>query len=496
MSGSLAPHTPVPPQGPSAADPRAPSSGPVGSTGRGDGGVEFVRIGVAGPASRADLAVPAGIPLARLLPTLVREAGEDPEPDGGVQHGGWLLRRADGTRLDPARSLAAQGVREGDMLFTGRGTDDTTPPLYDDVAEVIGQEGVRGAWPPVATRRVTGTLTAVAAVAACGALAAAPDRLPGWLGLGLAVLALGAGVLLSRAFGDTRAGTFAAVLAAPPAMVGAVRLLGTEAGMVDGFTAGHLLLACAVLSVVGVLGPVLVGAGDDTFTALVVTGPLAAVGAVIGAVWDVDPAQAAAVAAPLALALSTVWPTLALRLARIPAPRVAATAEELEELPSQLEHAQLRDRVARARRLLLGLLVGSHVVAGIGALVLFASGDLWPSVVGGVLVLLMLLRARLFRDVGQAAIPLTTALVTAAGAAAFGLAGRLGDTLALLGVALPAAVVVALVSGAIGLFAGRAKTNPRLSRALDMVETLLLLTVVPFVLAVWDVYGLLLNFRV
>ncbi|MDT0305680.1 type VII secretion integral membrane protein EccD [Streptomyces sp. DSM 44917] len=465
--------------------------GPAAATGSAPPAVEFVRIGLAGPAGRADLAVPASVPLARLLPTLLTHAGQDPGPDGGTRHGGWVLRRADGTRLDPAAGLAAQGVAEGDLLFLGHGAEDVPEPLYDDVVEVIGERAVRAPWPAAATRRAAAALTALATLAACGALAAAPGRLPGWLGLAVAAFALAVGVLASRAFADTGAGTFAGVLAAPPAMLGAARLLGTG----DGWGAGHLLLACAVLAAVGALGPVLIGGGDGTFTALVTAGALAAPGPLICALSDAGPARAASVAAPLALALTTAWPAVALRVARIPAPQVAATPDELKALPSQLAHDQLAARVARARRLLAGLLTGSHVVAGGGTLVLFADDGLWPGVLGGTLVLLTLLRARLFRDAAQTAVPLATALAGAAGAAAFTVLDARGETAPLLGALLPAALAVALISGATALFAGRVRTNPRASRALDLLETALLLAVVPLTLAAWEVYTALLDLR-
>ncbi|GAB2886085.1 type VII secretion integral membrane protein EccD [Streptomyces mayteni] len=459
------------------------------------GGTDFVRIGLAGPSSRADLAVPAGVPLARLLPSLLRHAGEDPGADGGVRHGGWSVRRGDGTRLDAAVPLAAQGVQEGDLLFLRHGDEDTAPPLYDDVTEVIGQHAVLTGWPAAATRRTAAALAAVGVLVGCGALAGAIGRTPGWLGLAVALCTLAVGTLLARAFGDVAAGTVAALLAAPPAMLGAVRLLGTEAGTVDGFTGGHLLLACAVLAAVGALGPVLVGGGDGAFAALVVVGPLAASGALLSAGWDVRPAEAASVAAPLALALSTLWPALALRLARLPAPRVAGSPEDLEALPSQLEYEALRAGVARARRLLGGLSVGGHVVAGAGTLVLFASPGPWPWALGAVLVVLTLLRARLFREAGQVAVPLATALLAVVGAAGFTLTDRVGEALPLLGVALPAALLLALVSGGVALSAGRVSLNPRLARAFDVFETVALLAVVPLVLAVWEVYSALLELR-
>ncbi|RKN43031.1 EsaB/YukD family protein [Streptomyces hoynatensis] len=501
-------------------------------------GATFVRIGLAGPAGRADLAVPAGVPLARLMPALLRHAGEEPGPDGGVGHGGWVLRRADGTRLDTAAPLAAQGVGEGDLLFVGRGSDDTTPPLYDDVVEVMGREirgdlrgdvrrdlrgdfrgdfrgensagtagaaggagggGGRGSagggLPAAAVRGATGALATLAVLAACAALDAAPGALPGWLGLATAVCALSFGLLLSRAFGDTRAGVLASVLAAPPAMLGAVRLLGGGTGILGGATAGQLLLACGVLALIGAVGPLLADGGDGAFAALVTAGPLTATGALVCAVWDVAPARAAAIAAPLALALTTLWPTVAVRLAGIPGPQVAATVEELDALPSQLAYDRLRARIAAARRLLLGMQAGSHLVAGGGAVVLFGSGRLWPGVLGAALTLLMLTRTRLFAGPAQAAVPLTCALLAAGGAAAAYVTGRFGETVPMLGVALPGALLIALAAGLVGLFTGRTRLNPRLSRAIDLLEGTLLLSVVPLCLAVWEVYPALLDLR-
>ncbi|ONK16066.1 type VII secretion integral membrane protein EccD [Streptomyces sp. MP131-18] len=491
MSASLTHHpaAPHPPDPAARAAPRAPAgaSPPAAAA--------FVRIGLAGPAGRTDLAVPAAVPLASMLPMLLQQSGEGPGPDGGVRHGGWVLRRADGTRLEAATSLAEQGVAEGDLLFLAHGNADATPPLYDDIAEVIGEHGVRETWPVRATRHAAAALTALAVLTGCAAFAVAPGAIPGWLALATAALVLAFGVLASRGFDNVHAGTFAGLLAVPPAVVGAVRLLGAGHDG-SGLDAEHLLLACAVVAVLGVLGPVLVGGGDGTFAALVVAGPLGAVGAAICTIWrDVTPAEAASVTGPLALALTTLWPTLALRVARVPAPQLAATADELERLPSQLAHERLAARVAAARRVLGGMVVGSHLVAGGALLWLFAATELWPGVLAGTLTALILLRARLFRERGQVATALVTAFSGAAGAAVFTVADRAAQTAPLLGVLVPVVLTAALAAGGVGLAAGRRRPNPRLARTLDVLETTLLVAVVPLALAVWEVYGALLNLR-
>ncbi|MGP4113361.1 type VII secretion integral membrane protein EccD [Streptomyces sp. 4N509B] len=479
--------SPSPTPSPTPDPASRPAPAPTGAA------AAFVRVGVAGPRGRVDLAVPAAVPLATLLPTLLRQAGEDPGPDGGTRHGAWVLRRADGIRLEAAGSLADQGVAEGDLLFLGHGSDDATPPVYDDVVEVIAEHGVRHAWSATATRYGAAALATIALLAGTATLALAPGTLPGWLGLATAVLVLWAGVLMARGFGDAHAGTFAGALAALPASVGVVRLLGVEG---DGPGAAHLLLVCAVVAVIGGLGPVLVGGGDGVFAALVVAAVLGAVGALLCTVWrDVSPTEAASVAAPLALALTTLWPTLALRLARLPAPQVAATSEDLERLPSQLAHERLTARVAAARRLLGGLLLGSHAVAAVATVLLLASTELWASTLAGVLTLLTLLRARLFRETTQTVTAVVTALVAAGGAAVVTVLDRASQAVPLLGLTLPVTLTVALVAGTVAVAARRHRLNPRLARAMDVLETTLLLAVVPLVLAVWEVYGALLNLR-
>jgi hypothetical protein len=74
-------------------------------------------------------------------------------------------------------------------------------------------------------------------------------------------------------------------------------------------------------------------------------------------------------------------------------------------------------------------------------------------------------------------------------------ADRASQTTPLLGVVLPVVLTVSLIAGGVGLAAGRRRLNPRLARTLDILETLLLVAVVPLALAVWEVYGALLNMR-
>jgi ESX secretion system protein EccD len=108
---------------------------------------------------------------------------------------------------------------------------------------------------------------------------------------------------------------------------------------------------------------------------------------------------------------------------------------------------------------------------------------------------LLVLRARLFRRRSQVAAPLVaaaTALVAGASAATTAWAP---SAPVLLGAVAPVALGLAAAAGAFGVWGARKRLNPRMARALDLLETLLLLSVVPMILAVWDVYTALLEIR-
>src|SRR2546423_11844956 len=75
----------------------------------------LAKVMVAARKRRLEAAMPEHLPVAVLLPTLLRQGGED-LPNDGLATGGWLLRRADGIPLDAAKTLANQGVHDGEVL--------------------------------------------------------------------------------------------------------------------------------------------------------------------------------------------------------------------------------------------------------------------------------------------------------------------------------------------------------------------------------------------
>ena len=76
----------------------------------------LIRITIAAPRRRIDMALPEHAAVAELLPGLLARAGEGlAEP--GVAGGGWQLRRADGTPFDLNRTLGSHRVTDGEILY-------------------------------------------------------------------------------------------------------------------------------------------------------------------------------------------------------------------------------------------------------------------------------------------------------------------------------------------------------------------------------------------
>ena len=76
------------------------------------------RVTIVAPTRRVDVALPEDVPLAELLPELLRLVGT-PAPAlaaGAAALHGYVLTGVDGTALDTAAALAEQGVVPGGVL--------------------------------------------------------------------------------------------------------------------------------------------------------------------------------------------------------------------------------------------------------------------------------------------------------------------------------------------------------------------------------------------
>ncbi|MEV6487416.1 type VII secretion integral membrane protein EccD [Actinoplanes sp. NPDC051633] len=469
--------------------------------------VGLARVTISAPQRRVDVALPEHVPLAELLPEVLRHAGEG-LADDGERHGGWLLRRTDGVALATAQGLFPQGVRDGEVLHLVPARDEWPELEYDDVVEAIADGARRRGtvWSPASTR--TATLLAAAVLLGLGLLAVLAAG-PAWTGaayvaLGVALLLMLAGVTASRAYADARAGAALGACALPFAFAGGAVLVATGPGDKVGvfsplaWLGGPELLsgAVALLLFAAVTGAG-VAAGLRIFAAAVTVGLLAAVTALVS--FLTTAAGAAAVLISILVCGIGMLPLMAIRLGKMPTPPVTlptgSGAEGFTAAPSGGTTDLARERpdratvfaaVTRTEELLTGMLLGHAVLAAGAFLVLATSGSLSSRILMAVTSAALLLRSRLFVTLRQR-VPLVFGGL-------FGVAALGADLLAGAGMAMrlgvsAAAVLLALATVAAGATYSRKPPSPYLGRAADMLDTLVVVSVIPVACAVVGLYA-------
>ncbi|MBB3677838.1 type VII secretion integral membrane protein EccD [Modestobacter versicolor] len=452
----------------------------------------LARVTIAAPTRRVDVALPEAVPVAELLPAVLRSAGEG-LADDGQQHGGWVLRTAEGTLVDPARSLAAQELRDGEVLHLVPRRVEWPELDYDDVVDAIARDARRESrsWGSAATRRAGLAVVPVAVLAALVlVLTAGPSwTAPGGVALALAALLLLGGVAVARALGDAGAGMVLAVSALPAAALGGLLVLQGDQPL-TGLQPAQWLLAAAVLLVAALLG--YVGVADRTHwcVAAVVVALLVAVVAGTAALTPVDGRGAAALLVALVVVLTPAVPLLSIRLGKLPLPALPTTAEDLLADAPQVPRPRVQARVRRTDELLTGMLGGGAVLTAAGSVLLVRGGvddaGVAPVVLAGLVAAAGLLRARLFPAVRHRVPQLVAGAV---GLVAVVAAVTDAEPSLRLAVGVPVLVAVAGLALAAGLAYQRRPPSPWLGRLADVLDVLVVMAVLPVAFVVVGLYG-------
>ena len=446
----------------------------------------LVRVTLAAPARRIDLALPENAPVAELLPGLLRRAGQtlaDNLPDGG-----WLLRRADGTPVDNALTPAAQHIRDGDVLHLVPGSLNWPELEYDDLVDAIaagaGRTGRR--WAPRHTRRA-GLAASVPAVLL--ALLAVLQTGPPWSGPGraalvIAVLLLAAAIGLARVAGDAGAGILLAVLALPAAFLAGALLLGGSS-MAGGLSsAGPLLGGCAALLLAAIVAALGVADRLPIFVAAATTGLLGGASAAAVTLGLTSGDGAAAVVAAVVFLFSPLLGPLAARLGRLPTPMLPRTAADLVRDDPQPPRHAVYAKVLRADALLTGMIAGGALTAAGAAAVLAGDAGLPAILLLVVLTFGFGVRGRLYPAVRHR---LPVLIAAAASAAALAVACLAAQPLS---VTVPALLAVTALATTVAMIYSRRPAGAALARYAELLEVLLVLACVPVVCAVLQLYGL------
>ena len=454
-------------------------------------GLSLARVTIATPRRRLDVALPEHAPVAELLPQLLRYSG-DGVADEGEEHGGWALRRATGTVLDPSHNLAAQGVRDGEVLHLVPRRLEWPELAYDDVVEIIagGSRRTGRSWGNLNTRRFALTITA--AVLGVGLIDVMRSG-PPWFGagtflLGFALAAVVVGIVLARAASDAVAGAIVATVAMVYAAAGGFIVAAPADLPLSRTGAPEVLLGSAALLVFGIVGYVGVGALTRVFVAGIAVGIQGVVAALL-CYASMSPAGAAAVAVTVSIGLLPMYPLLSVWLGRLPLPALPERPEEMLATRPMPERSTVFAAVSRAHELLNGFLLSAAITSAVG-FVLLATGDsVMERVLVGVGGAALLLRARLFATAWQR-VPLVLSGLTGLLLVASRLDASVPGAIRSITLLVGAAVVAALVLAA-GLVYSVRPPSPYLRRLSDIADIVAIMSLIPLAAAVVGVFDAL-----
>jgi type VII secretion integral membrane protein EccD len=448
----------------------------------------FSRVTVVAPRTRIDVALPADVAVADLLPMLL-DMAKEATPDGGVRHGGWCLAKLGDSPLDPGRTLASLGVVDGDLLQLRRRNENPPPPLYDDVVDAIAESNPDSfrPWTKETARRYGHIAGALALVAAAVALLLAGSLMGGSsLAVAItagatAIAALAAGAVVARSYGAIDTGVLiAAAGALPMSFVSGVYIV---PGAVD---RPNLLLGSVLVLIFASAAIMLIGQGITVFVAAATAASLGAI-AFLVATLIAHPAQGiAAAAAAISLAALSVLPRVTIQLAKLPLPTVPGSAEDLKEDTGFPEYAVIERRTAIAHEYMTGMIIGSGLVAAVSAVIAASDGTVFGPILAVAVTLVLLLRGRAYANGAQAVALLACGMIAGAGV----LIGWMVDASPSTRLLFVFGVLLLVGVGALvlGVIFPNQKFSPVLRRTVDVLEAVLIASVLPLALAVMDLY--------
>ncbi|MEZ0362401.1 type VII secretion integral membrane protein EccD [Mycobacterium sp. pUA109] len=438
------------------------------------------RISVHADAVHVDLAVPAQLSIATLLPAIVDiVAARGYRRDHPTAAPYQLTRPAVGA-LDASKTLAQHGILDGAVLVVTRPADAPPAPRYDDAAEAVGAavHTVTHPWTP-RTGRLCRAVVASWLAAAGAALLVTAGIVPS----GGRNLAAATGVAAGAAGVAVMAAVIAYRARRDPLTGAALSLWASGFAAVAGFLAvpggpgpPNALLAAMAAAAVSALVGCLAGCGSVAVTAVSGLAVLVAV-AMLAAVAVRVPLQViGAVTAAVAVGLlqAAGWVSVA----------AAGLAPRLDTAPPT---NQLTAQTIRAHGTLTSLVVALSVAAALGAIGAVVgvhgtgpprtAGLLFAAVIGAALVL----RARTHTDRRQV-VALLAAGTAAVGAAAVAAAAAVphGSCVAAAGL-VAAALCICCVPAP--------SWSPVLHRVGERAEYLTLAALVPLTCWVCGLFG-------
>lgn len=352
----------------------------------------YSRVTVLTAGRTVDLALPSALPLADVLPQLLRYAA----PDGSGQAGptSWTLARVGGTAMSLGQTLAEAGVVDGEVLELRPRADEIRPAVVEDVRDAVEDsvDAAGGVWTTATTGTFT-VLTGSVGLAVLGGVAVLADTfdLGPWAGLLQPASALIAvAVLLLATWWSARAHReLDAQVAAAAALVWAALLGRALAADLD--LATHLMLGLAALLVALAAGSArLLTAATTAHLALAAILLATGIVEVVAATTPLPVDQVRRVLPVLAVLALGVLPRVSLSVGGL------ASADYRVRHVGRVDMSALRARYRASNAILVGSVAGiCLVVLGTG-LALLGTDDPWDPPLAVLLALALVLRSRLF----------------------------------------------------------------------------------------------------
>ncbi|TCP53241.1 type VII secretion integral membrane protein EccD [Tamaricihabitans halophyticus] len=448
----------------------------------------FSRVTVVAPRTRIDVALPADVPVADLMPMLL-EMAKETSPDGGTRHGGWCLAKIGDSPLEPSRTLASLGVVDGEMLQLRRRNENPPPPLYDDVVDAIAEADPDSFRPwTKETARRTGHIAAVLAFFTAattlllgGPLGGGDSLAPAIIGGVAAIACVALGAVFVRVYQASSTGVVVAAAGGLPfAFVSGLYIV---PGMVG---RPSLLLACGLVLIVAAASILLLGAGITVFIAVATAATFGIIAFTVASLISHPAAGIAAGTAAVALAGLSALPRTTIWLAKLPLPNVPGSAEDLKEDSGFPDYSSIERRASVAHDYMTGLLVGCGSVAALAAIITASAPSIFGVITAGVVTVALLLRARTYANGSQAIALLATGMFCGAGV----LIGWLWSSDAFDRLLWVFGVLVLIGASALvlGVIFPNQRFSPPMRRSVEILEAICLATVLPLALAVMELY--------
>ncbi len=352
----------------------------------------YSRVTVVTADRTIDLALPNALPLADVLPQVMRYAAPD-NTNGSPTS--WTLAHLGGASLSLAQTLGDAGVLDGDILELRAQDDDVRPVAVEDVRDTVEDsvDASGGVWSTLTTRSFS-VILGVAVLTALGVVSWVAGQFADSARLAdvitPAATLITAAVLLFVAWWSSR---FARVVDAQVAAGGAM-VWAALAGWVAGDRADVDTWETVAFTVVAVA----LVAGIARLLTPAATGHLAAAAvilvaglsyAIVG--WTDAPIDQYRRILPVAVLLVVgVIPLVSLSVGGL------ASADYRVRHVGRLDLVTLRARYRASNAVLIGSLVGISLVVAWGGIALDLAGSSWDRTLALTLAAAALLRSRLF----------------------------------------------------------------------------------------------------